>query len=161
LKGGAGVAGHPTYSLTTAAIALSASATKSLWLIQPATVDVVLTEISISFNSSSAVTAPQVDLYRTTTVGSPTGTGGTFVRVNDPDGPAATSSALVNLSAEPTTVEILKSWFVQPAGGLFAIQYPLGREPVGAKTNAGRLGLRVITAASVTPSVIGGAEIEE
>lgn len=152
---------HSTYTVQSGSVALSASATKSLWLLNPATVDFCLTELSISFDPAAASVAPRVDLYRVTTIGSPTGTTAVFVKVNNPDGAAAVSTGLTALTAEPTTVEIIKSWFVQPAGGLFVLQHPLGREPVGAKTNGNRIGLRVVTPASVTPNAIGYAEIEE
>jgi hypothetical protein len=152
---------HSTYTVQTGSVALSASATKSLWLIAPATVDFVLTEFGISFDASTASTAIRVDLYRTTTLGSPAGTTGTLVPSNNPDGHAALSTALTALSAEPTTVQIIKSWFVQPTGGLLVMQHPLGREPAATVTNAGRLGLRAVTPAAVSPNCVAYAEWEE
>lgn len=152
---------HSTYTVQTGSVALSASATKSMWLVAPATVDFVVTEFSISFDSSAASTAVRVDLYRTTTLGSPAGTTGVLVPSNNPDGHAALSTALTALSAEPTTVQIIKSWFIQPCGGTYTLQHPLGREPAAAVTNAGRIGLRAVTPTGVTPNCVSYCEFEE
>lgn len=151
---------HPTYTVQTGSVALAAAATQSLWLIAPASADYVLTEISVSFDTPNAATGIRVDLYRTTTLGTPAGTTGVLVPSNNADGRAALSTALTALSAEPTAVQIIKSWFV-PQSGLLVLQQPLGREPNGAFTNAGRLGLRCVTPAAVSPHAVSYAEIEE
>lgn len=145
--------GVSIYSIQTGSVALSASATKSMWLANPAGDGFVPVQIGISFDSSAAATAPRVDLYRVTSLGAPVGTTATIVKYNDPNSGTATTTGLTALTTEPTTVEILESYFVQPAGGLFTIQYPLGREP-GAVAAGNRIGLRVTTAASVTPNCV-------
>jgi hypothetical protein len=147
------VPGVSIYSIQTGSVALSAAATKSMWLANPATDGFVPAEIGVSFDSSAAATAPRVDLYRTTTLGSPAGTSATIVKFNDPNSASATTTGLTALSAEPTAVEVLATWFVQPAGGLFVLQYPLGREP-GAVAAGQRIGLRVVTATGVTPNCV-------
>lgn len=152
--------GASTYVVPSGSVTLSASATKSLWLINPATPGLRLTEVGISFDASTASVAPRVEIYRTTTLGSPAGTTTTPVRVNAPLEIAAQSTALTALTTDPTAVEVLRQWFVQPGGGLLVVQYPLGREPAAAGGGQ-RIGLRVITPAAVTPNAVSYGEFEE
>lgn len=152
-----------TYTVNSGAIALSASATKSLILLNP-TISYVVTELGISFNAAAATAAVTVDLYRTTTLGSPAGTTATFVKENmgaDTASSNATASSLVNLTTEPTTVEIIRSFYVQPFGGLVVLQFPLGREPQMTGTSSNRIGVRVTTPASTTPSAEAWFAVEE
>ncbi|MEK6443646.1 hypothetical protein [Pseudonocardia sp. T1-2H] len=152
-----------TYTVNSGSIALSASATKSLILLNP-TITFCVTEVGISFDSSASSAAVTVDLYRTTTLGAPAGTTATFVKENanaDSSSSNATASSLVNLSAEPTAVEVIRSFFVQPFGGLVVLQFPLGREPQMTGTTTQRLGLRVTTPGAVTPNVRSWFAIEE
>lgn len=148
------------YTVQTGSVALTAAATKTLLLLAPGAQDeLCLTEMAISFDGASAATAIRVDLYRVTTLGSPAGTGGVFVK-RDPNNGTPAAAALTALTAEPTAVEILRSWFVAPNGGALVLQYPLGREPVGA-TNGSRLGLRAVTPAGVSPNAVAYIEFEE
>lgn len=144
--------GVSLYSIRTGAVALSASSTKTLWLANPVTNGFVPTQIMVSFDSSSAVVAPAFEFYRVVTIGSAAGSMATVVKYNDPNAHIPTTTGLTSLTAEPTTVEVLEEYYLQPAGGLYVIQYPLGAEP-GAVGGGQRLGLRVITQASVTPNV--------
>jgi hypothetical protein len=150
-----------TYTVPNAAVALSASATKSLVLVTPATVDFVLTEISVSFDSATAAQGCQIDLYRVVTIGSAAGTTTTPAKSSNPDGAAATSTAKTNLTTEPTSVTVIKSWFLSPACGCLVLQHPLGREPSGSKTSGLALGLRVTTPSGVTPNALAYMEFEE
>lgn len=152
--------GVSIYSIQTGSVALSASATKSMWLANPVTDGFVARQISISFDSNAAVVAPRVDLYRVITIGSAAGTTATVVKYNDPNSAAASTTGLTALTTEPTTVEILESYFLQPAGGLYTIQYPLGSEP-GVVAAGQRMGLRVVTAASVTPNCVSTLLFQE
>lgn len=145
--------GVSIYSIQTGSVALSASATKSLWLANPATDAFCPVEVGISFDASASSTALRVDLYRVTTIGSAAGTTATIVKYNDPNSAAATTTGLTALTTEPTAVEILASWFIQPFGGLFVLQYPMGREP-GAVAAGQRLGIRAVTPASVSPNCV-------
>jgi len=139
------------YSVKTGSVATTANATKSLWLVNPVTNRFVVAEISVSFDGSSAAAGIGIELYRTTTLGSPTGTSTTPVKVTDPNSAAADATSLTTLTAEPTAVEILAEWFVSPFGGLLDVQYPLGREP-GVAAAGARIGLRYVTPASVSPN---------
>jgi hypothetical protein len=150
-----------TYTINSGAVALSASATKSLILINPTT-SYVITELGISFDSSASSAAVTVDLYRSTTIGSPAGTAATVVKENgSADSAASNTSSLVALTTEPTAVEILRSFYVQPYGGLVVLQFPLGREPQMSGTSTQRIGLRVTTPASVTPNAKAWLAFEE
>lgn len=146
---------------TVGAVTLSASATKSLWLLNPVTDFFVVAEIGVSFKASAASDTVAVELYRVTTLGTPTGTTATFTKVNRVgDASAPTTTGLVNLTAEPTAVEILADWEVQPFGGLLDIQFPLQREIIGAAAGS-RIGLRCVTPAATTPGVRSYAWIDE
>jgi hypothetical protein len=147
------------FSTTAGAVTLTASATKSLILLNPVTNRAVITEISISLNGSAAGTAVEFDLYRVVTIGSAAGTTGTQNAL-DPATQVATTTSLTSLTTEPTTVVVLDSWDVQELGGLIVIQYPLGREPVLAAAGA-RVGIRYVTAASTTPSCVSTIWFEE
>jgi hypothetical protein len=149
-----------TYTVESSPAALSASGTKSLILVNP-TNTFVLTELSVSFNASAASAGVLFDLYRTTTLGSPTGSTATFVRSNNSSDQPATSTGLVNLTAEPTAVELIRSWYFQPFGGLYVFQFPLGREPMMSGTSANRIGLRYTGVTGVTPSCVAYFEVEE
>lgn len=151
-----------TYTVNSGSVALSASTTKSLILVNP-TITYRVTELGISFNASAATSAVTVDLYRTTTLGSPTGTAATLVNDNDSadSGSSNTTSSLVNLTAEPASVQIIRSFYVQPFGGLVVIQFPLGREPMMSGTSTNRIGVRVTTPAATTPSATAWLAIEE
>lgn len=141
-----------TYGTRTGSVALTASATKSLWLLNPATDLFVIAQMGISFDASATSAGVGIELYRTTTLGSPAGTTAVFSKIQ-PVGDAAspTTTGLTALSVEPTTVEVLADWFIQPFGGALDLQYPLGREPMAA-AGGGRIGLRYVTPASVTPN---------
>ncbi|MET7746194.1 hypothetical protein [Streptomyces sp. NPDC005385] len=145
--------GNYDYTVTSAKTTLSASATKTMVLLAPGTPGLRLTELGVSFDGSTTGTGVQVDLYRVATLGSPAGTTTTPAKLTDDNAPAATATALTALSAEPTSVTILRSWLVSPFGGLLAMQEVLDRE-VGAITSGARIGLRCLTAAGVTPGCI-------
>lgn len=149
-----------TYVCASGSVALVASATKTIVLVNPAVVGIRLTEVGVSFDPAAAVVAPRVELYRVTTIGSPAGSGGVIVKANAPLDVASQSAALTNLTTEPTAVEVLRQWFIQPAGGLFVLQHPLGREPATSGAGA-RIGLRIVTAAAVTPNCSVYLEWEE
>ncbi|MCX5285678.1 hypothetical protein [Streptomyces sp. NBC_00198] len=145
--------GNNSYTVTTAKITLTASATKSLILLAPGTPGLRLTELGVSFDGSSALTGVQIDLYRVATIGSPAGTTTTPAKLTDENATSAVATALTALTTEPTSVTILRSWMISPFGGALVLQEVLDRE-VGAITSGARLGLRYTTAASVTPGCV-------
>jgi hypothetical protein len=154
----------PTYVVTTSSgSALTASTTVSLILLAPATNSFRVTELGISFDGSAAAAAIRVDLYRTTTLGSPTGTTATPVAVNNSQASIALSSGLTILTAEPSAVAVLRTWYVSPASGSLIVQFPLGREPDTTHLTSGTqsIGIRVVTPSGVTPHAASYIEFEE
>lgn len=149
------------YGVRTGALTLTASATKSLWLLNPAADFFVLAQFGVALDASAAAAGVAFELYRTTTLGSPTGTTATVVKVNRVgDAGTATTTGLTALTAEPTAVEVLAEWYVQPFGGVLDMQYPLQREPLAAAAGQ-RIGLRYTTPAAVTPNCRSYAWIDE
>lgn len=148
------------YSVKTGSVACTSAATKSLWLLNPATDGFELTRIGIGFDGSAAAQGIGVELYIVTTIGSPAGTSFTPSKYSDPNQAASSVTALVNLSAEPTAVTVLEEWPVTPFGGLLVIDNPLGREAKAAAAGA-RIGLRYTTASGVTPNYRSYALFEE
>jgi hypothetical protein len=155
------VAGHSTFTLPNVAVTLTASATKTLLLYNPATIDAVLSELCVSFDTPIAATGIQIDLYRVVTLGSAAGTTGVLVPSSNPDSTTIPNSTgnLTNLTTEPTTVAVIKSWYIQQSG-LLLLQAPLGRETLASKTGGAAVGLRAITPAGVTPKALAYFEME-
>lgn len=147
------MAGHAEYH-TGGVKTVAASETKSLVLINPAGDAVKISELGISGDGSAAVKGTKIELYRTTTLGSPAGTSDTPRKTNTvSDASAASTTSLINLSAEPTAVELIGGpWFVRTDGGILIIQFPLGREPFANPAGA-RVGLRYTTPAGVTDQI--------
>lgn len=152
--------GISIYGIASGVVALSASATKSIWIANPVTDGFVARQISISFDAATPVVAPKVDLYRVVTLGSAAGSTATIVKINDPNSATASTTGLVVITTEPTTVEILETYYLQPAGGLYTLQYPLGSEP-GAVAAGQRIGIRVTTATGVTPNCLSYLQFQE
>lgn len=150
------------YVGTAGLVTLSASSTKSLWLLEPSTTgNIRLTGLSVSLNGSSAAQAVQFDLYRVNSLGSPAGSSGTGYPMMSESTPATPqSSFLYTLTTEPTSVYVLESWLVQELGGLLVVQWPLGRE-YGSASSGSRLGFRYTTASGVTPGAIANFYWEE
>ncbi len=148
------------FTIPSTPVALSASATKSLILADAGTNELYLREIGIGFDASAAGQSVRVELYRVTTIGTPTGTSTTPIKKEEGTG-AADATSLTNLTAEPTAVEVLKVWYVPPNGGELVLQNPLGDEEVQRTATDGRLGLRVVTPTGVTPNAVAYFEIEE
>ncbi len=153
------------YTQNAGKITLTTSATAaSLILLQPGVSKVLVTEIGISLDGSAPSPSVRFDTYRVTTLGSPVGTGGTQTPIQEDvnDGPSSTS-ALINLTTEPTTKVLMRSWYIQPFGGLFVLQFPLGREPVLASNSHGGvgLGLQYTAANGVTCDCLCYIQFEE
>jgi hypothetical protein len=133
------------YTVTTGKVTLTAAATKSLILVNPAVVRVKLRAVTISLDASAAAAGVQFDLVRATTLGSPT----------------AQSTALTALTAEPTTYAVIDSIYLQPLGGAMKDWQPFGAEGLATKAAGQRIGLRYTTATGVTPDCIATFYIEE
>lgn len=123
--------------------ALAAAGVKSLVLLNPVSHRGVITELWVSCAAISDQVGTAVELYRTVTLGSPAGTTGTVVKDSIEDASASLWTGLVNLTTEPTSVEVLRASYISTIKGVLVVLFPLGREPVGAADGA-RLGLRLI-----------------
>jgi hypothetical protein len=124
--------------------ALVATTTKSLILLIPV-VKIMLVHVDISMDASAAAAGVRFDLYRVTSLGSAAGTNFTPVKYHPSDSASAltTTNCRVNLTVEPSSVEIIESWYVQPFGGLLPLDAVFDREIVGPPGGAG-LGLRYV-----------------
>lgn len=134
------------YTARVSAVALAAATTKTLaQIVAGSGKPLRLIEVGISFDGISGSAVPvAVDLLRQTTAG--TSAALTLVQ-ESPQTEAPVATALGTITAEPTAGDIVRSWYVTPAGGLFVMQFPLGREPVVGVS--GRLGIRCNAAAVV------------
>jgi hypothetical protein len=121
--------------------ALVANTTKSLILLNPVA-KLSLTHIDISMDGSAAAAGVRFDLYRVTTLGSAAGTTATVIKTYASDSASAVTG-LTALTTEPTAVEVVQSWYVQPFGGLLPLDAVLDHEVV-APAAGSRIGLRYV-----------------
>ena len=106
-------------------------------------------EIGASFNGTDASLTPiTVELCRYSGAG--TATAGTTLEQTE-IGAASLATYNHTYTSEPSATEIIRRWYVTPAGGLFVMQFPLGEEPVVGPS--GFIGLRCITGSGTTPYV--------
>lgn len=137
----------PQYATTPVQVTLTASSTKTQLAYQAgADHSALLKKVGISFDGVTA-TDPvlRVDLLRQTTAG--TATTGSLVPI---DGNAEAGIGVVkhSHSAEPTAGDILDSWYITPAGGLWVYQWPLGDEIILPPSSY--IALRVISGSLTT-----------
>ena len=148
------------FVITTGIVALTAASTKSLILLNPVTNPTTIFGLDVSFDSNVATLGIKIDLYIVTTIGTPAGTAAVVNKMSADSGATATTAGLTALTAEPTAVTVLCSWYEQPFGGWYPTQLPLGREFKMAAAGA-RWGVRYTTATSVAPNCILNCYIEE
>lgn len=140
-----------TYSVVAGSTALVAATAKTL--IELATgsgVANVITRVAVSFDGVDASKVPvKVDWIRYTSTG--TGTAYTPNKIKAEAGPAAASTAKVNLTAEGTgSITVIDSILISPTAA-YAEAYPLGRELT--MTTSQFLGLRLTAPAAVNAVV--------
>jgi hypothetical protein len=140
------------YAVTTGKVTLTASATKSLVLVNPATPAFKVRQLEVSMDASAAAAGVEFDLYRTSTVGSPAGSAATPAQADERD-IAAQSTALTALTTEPTAVTVIASYYLQPFGGVLVVPFPYGAEVIG-KGGGNRIGVRYVTPSGVTPDCL-------
>jgi len=119
---------------------------------------IMLVEFEISFDGVDATAVPVlVELCSSTQATAGTSSAAAIKQIR---GATRTVQATGRHSytAEPTTLTVLKSYFVRADGGLFVKQYPLGREPEQGVTLDGLL-LRCTAPAVV--NVRASMEVEE
>jgi hypothetical protein len=152
------------YSIRTGAVALVANATKSVILIpSSATHRFLITQLSFGIDGAAAAAGVAVELYAVTTIGTPAGTNFTPVPVTRGEpATAQVGTCLVNLTTEPTAVEVMEDWDVNPYGGQLVLPFPLGREPWSTVGTTNRLGLRYVNpSGGSTANYRAYIEIEE
>lgn len=114
-----------------------------------------ISEIGVSFDGVTASAVPVlVELVSGTAGGAGTPRAALAAGKQIRGWPAQTSQTTAgdNYTAEPTTQLVNRKWFVTPNGGLFVVQFPLGREPTGivtAATDAKTWSLRATAPATV------------
>lgn len=111
----------------------------------------LVTQMAISFDGVTASAVPvnvEACLCTQATAGTP-GTSPTPTLIRGKG--ASQSTGGVDYSAEPTAVTPYDHWLATPNGGLFVVQFPLGREPesdLSGGTNKAQL-LRATAPANV------------
>lgn len=148
------------FKVASGAVALSASATKSLVLLNPVTNKARITAVKISMDGSAAAQGIRYETYRVTTVGSAAGTTGTVNQCDTSD-QAATTTALTALTVEPTTIVVLDPVLLQQIGGLYVLQGPLGREEDVLAPAGSRWGIHAVTPSGISTNVSCTVYFEE
>lgn len=160
-----GAAPNKMYAVDNGPFALTAGATNTVWMLNPVTNPFAIVEFGVAFNASVSTAPIQVDLYVAASVGAAAGTSAS-VRNLGSTTVSATTTAIANLTIEPnpTTKQLVQSWYIQPFGGALDIQYPLGREglsAIGGNTTTGRIALQCTSPAGVSVSVLSYVWLEE
>lgn len=121
---------------TGAPAALAAATAKTLCMIttgaqgQPS-----ITEIGISFDGVTASAVPiLVELVSGTATTTGTVVAQTPKQLRGWPAQASISTGQITITAEPTVQLVNRKWLVTPNGGLFTVQFPMGREPTGIVT---------------------------
>ncbi len=142
-------------------IGLTAGVAKTVLLIRLTSAELLnLIEIGISFDGQVATNEPVLcELFASdgTTDGTPGSTPGTF----QSGGPARAfvGEGEIAFTAEPTVLDIAKSFKLRPDGGLVILQAPLGREFQQFRLSGTGLGLRITAPEAV--NFTGWLEVEQ
>ena len=151
------MAGLPWAITAGGEVTLTAGATKTiLQVVAPTNQRVQVNGFSISFQGVSP-TAEQIiiRLARQTTAGTMTAV--TPVKDDDSLPETIQSTAQKNATAEPTTTDVLREFYVHPQGGY---ERAFGPKEVMIK-GGGRLGLLVVTPTGVNPDCVATMSCEE
>lgn len=114
---------------TEGTVALAAATAKTaLNVIAPANKGVTCVGFKVDFDGVTASALPVlVEVMRSTQAGAGTSSAVTVRRKRGPVGTIGATAAK-NYSAEPTSLTLVEDYSIDPYKGLFAMQYPLGRE---------------------------------
>jgi hypothetical protein len=136
--------------------ALSAATAKTVvHLLTASANQPAITEIGVSFDGVTATAVPVlVELVSGTagTAGTPRAALAAGKQARGWPAQASQTTCADTYSAEPGTLLVNRKWYVSPNGGLWVVQFPLGREPTGivtATTDAKTWGLRLTAPATV------------
>jgi hypothetical protein len=146
------------YTITPPPVALAGAATKTVVGVNAgSTKRFLVKEVHISTDGIDATKIPiEFQLLRHTTAG--TSTAGTNLE-NEEVREAFTGSSGYNYTVEPTAGDVLRRWYITPAGATWAFQFMPGDEPVVG--TSGRISVRAITQTGVTCNVLVTLSIEE
>lgn len=142
------------YTCRNASFAAPAAVHTCLTAIAPAGHGLSLVEFGISFDGVTASAVPVlVELVQSTqgAAGTPAASPPTPVQIRGRSTGGSAPTNGHNYTAEPTTLTVVKDWYVTPNGGLFVVQFALGRE-VECDSSGGTikaLGLRITPPAVV------------
>lgn len=129
-----------TFVARDSAVSTGTSARTIVQVIPASGVPVRVTEVGVSFNGVTTTDVPVlVEIVRQSSAG----TASALTIVTETESSSKTCQATARKgfsSTEPTTGDVVRSWYVTPTGGLFVMQFPLGRE-IDALSN--RIALRV------------------
>jgi hypothetical protein len=139
---------------TAGAAALAAATAKTLVMITAATANQpAVVEIGVSFDGVAASAVPVlVELVSGTATTTGTVVAQTPKQLRGWPAQTAQTTGQITITAEPTVQLVNRKWLVTPNGGLFVVQFPLGREPTGlvtATTDAKTWSLRATAPAIV------------
>jgi hypothetical protein len=121
---------------TAGAAALAAATAKTLVMITASTANQpAVIEIGISFDGVTASAVPVlVELVSGTATTTGTVVAQTPKQLRGWPSQGSQTTGQITITAEPTVQLVNRKWNVTPNGGLFALQFPLGREPTGIVT---------------------------
>jgi hypothetical protein len=130
-------------------VTLAAATAKTvLNVIAPTNTGVTLCTFKVDFDGVTAAAEPVlVELCRSTQATAGTNTSVTPRRKRGPSTLSASGTAAKNYTVEPTVITLIEDYAVDPYKGMFAIQYPLGRE--AQEVGGGGLLLRLNAPAAV------------
>lgn len=139
---------------TGGAVALTAATAKTVCMITAASANQpALVEAGVSFDGVTASAVPVLcELVSGTATTTGTVTSQTPKQLRGWPAQTAQTTGQINATVEPTVQLVNRKWLVTPNGGLFVIQFPLGREPTGlvtATTDAKTWSLRLTAPAGV------------
>jgi len=141
---------RPSFAANVAAEALSAGVAKVVLRVNAATArPVEVAELGVSFNGVSNTAVPvTVELVRLDDNGTMTAL--TLVKQNDSLAEAIGATAAEPDSVEPTTGDVLRTWYVHPQTGLIEVFAPDARPVIGG---GDRIGIQCTAPAGVSCNV--------
>lgn len=146
---------------TTVTALVAATAKTLLNIIAGANDAPIPTQFSISFDgvTASAVPVNVEPSYSTQATAGTPGSSPTPTLVRGKG--AAGSTAGVDYTAEPTVLTPFDHWLITPNGGLFVVQFPLGRETQGDLSGGTNKAIAYRATAPANVNVRAGVEFEE
>jgi hypothetical protein len=124
------------YTIVAGAALSAATAKSAVNLISSATKSSRIVEIGVSFDGVTSSAVPVlVELCSSTQGAAGTCTAFTPLLIRGLSTDAASFTAGINYTVEPTTLVVIKHWYISPLTGV-VLPYPLGREAEGVSTAA-------------------------